>query len=623
MCGVLAIFGGAVDDRAADRMIDAMADRGPDGRGRRQFGPFLLGHRRLAITDARGGPQPMSTPDGRFAVSYNGQLYNNDALRGRLRREAGWSFRTRCDTETVLAAWAVWGPDCLRRMRGSFGLAAVDAVAETGMLARDPCGVKPMFFAHAGRSLAAASAVAALLEHPGVPRRPNDRTVSHYLGALRTTLGRETMYDSVHQLLPGERLLWRDGRIKIDRHWSLPDSVAPQPFAEAVTELADGLDDAVAVRLAGDRKVGLFLSGGVDSAAIAASLADAGRGIDARTSAQEAAPAARTAELVGGETEVVPLDADGYRAAWRDLASATRLPCSTPSDPVILALSRSMKRTADVVLSGEGADELLYGYAAQHGAGLDLDAEDGRRLRVDAAHATSEMLRDGARRLARPPAACGESLAAEFLERNSLVPPSRKASLLTADAWRAAEQDRAAHARYAALLKPRSGEGAARRTFRLLHAVNLEGQLARLDAAAMRASLEVRAPFTDPRLTERAASLPASAHIRRRATTQAGLSAAGAAAADGYETKRVLRAAADRRLPAEVTGRRKVSFATPAFGWLADEWAAESSATVARSPFLRSLLRPEAIAEVATRPAANAALLWPLINLAEWGDREF
>ena len=619
MCGFLAIFGqprrAALD--AVDRMIDVMADRGPDGRGRWQSGRFLLGHRRLAITDAAGGRQPMVSPDGRFAVSYNGQLYNDAELRQTLRRDGGWQFRTRCDTETVLAAFAVWGLDCLTRFRGSFGLAAVDTAEGVGLLARDPCGVKPVFYSSCGGSLVAASAAAAILEHPDCPKRPNLRAVSHYLTSFRTTLGRETLFEGIHQLLPGERLIWKGEQARVNRWWSLPQQTERRPDAEVMRLIDDGLDEAVRVRLAGDRKIGVFLSGGVDSAAVAAAAVRGGLTLDARSAGDEGQAACITAKRVGGETRVLTPTADAYRVCWRELSDATRLPCSTPSDPVILAMARSMKETADVALSGEGADELLYGYSAQHGAAIDRDRELARRLRFDAAHPNQELLKRGADRLLRRRVhVSAEDLSTGFLESHSLVSPAAKPELLSAEAWSAADRDRPILARYTAALRGTPAESVARRTFRLLHAINLEGQLARLDTATMRASLEVRAPFTDPHLTRTAASLPAASMIRRRSEHEADPILA-------YETKRPLRAAVRRSLGPEIADRAKVSFATPAFGWLANEWAAESRATLLRSPFLRSILRTSALARIASQPSLHATLLWPLMNLAEWGDREF
>ena len=630
MCGFLSIFGrvSAASRLHADAMIDAMADRGPDGRGRLERGPFLLGHRRLAIRDAAGGTQPMASPDGRHAVAYNGELYNDADLRAAITRETGWRFRTRCDTETVLAAYAAWGADCVKRFRGMFAFAAVDFDARTGLLARDPCGVKPLFFMAADGALVAASAVAALLRHPHAPKRPNFRAVSHYLSSFRGTLGRETLYEGVFQLRPGERLRWHEGDVTVDRYWRLPAEVRRRPFREAVEELRESVDEAVRVREVADRPLGMMLSGGVDSAAIAASLSRGGLEVSARSAGSEAAPASATAAKInaaGGRLDVTAVEPDAgtFRAAWDDLRERTRLPATTPSDPVILLLAKSLKRSADVALGGEGADELMYGYAAAHATAEDFDRfrPPVVRRRVDAAHPASEMLRPAARRWVDRDRSL--ALADHFLARNSLVSCGAKPALLSHEAWTAAEADEPVRGHYAAELAGSPGEPAARRVMRLMHGLNLEGQLARLDAATMRASLEARVPFTDVKLVERMATLPAAAQIRPAA---AGGDFGGGDFGGGdfgYETKRVLRAVVRRSVSPEVAARPKRSFPTPVAGWLTGEWREEVRDTLTRSRFARTLFRADALCDLIVRPESHGMLLWPVVNLALWGDREF
>lgn len=627
MCGILAIIApqGIDESRTravAEQMTDAMTARGPDGRGLLVHHNVLLGHRRLAIRDLDGGRQPMLTADGRFAISYNGELYNDLELRAELMSRHGVRFRSRCDTETVLQAYAVWGPDCVERLRGMFAFVAADFAAGRSLIARDRCGVKPLFFSTIGETLLVASSVDALLRHPDIPRRPNFRTISHYISSFRLTLGRETMFDGIYQLQPGERMIVNGDHIRMERYWDLPDENATIKLEEAAEILEDSLDESVRRRQISDRPVGMLLSGGVDSAAIASSMSTIRGRFVARAAGEEVANAIETAEAVGCDLDPIAPTAQQFRDSWRDLLDSTSLPCSTPSDPVILSLSRSLKREVDVALGGEGADELLCGYGAQHWIGEDFRRQNARKIwRTDAAHDPSEILRSKlATAYGRPRFHSPIEL---FLAANTLVKSELKPQLLSYDAWRFAEEDNAIIPIYEAAAGENEDEPPSRKLYRMIHKVNLEGQLSRLDTATMQASLEARVPFTDHVLCEEMATVPFREHIRIRPGENPNRTAAELAADNALQTKRVLRSVARRRLPARIADRPKQSFPTPVAEYLTGPWANEISATLTRSPFMRELLRTETLAELAVAPERAGILLWPLTNLAEWGDRQF
>ena len=377
MCGVLAIVSkgqqiSADLHRLSLRMNAVMAKRGPDGNGIVVRNNVLLGHRRLAIRDQQAGQQPMLTPDGRYAVSYNGEIYNDSELRHELQQHHGVTFRTRCDTETLLHAFRVWGKQCVEHLRGMFAFVAVDYQSGEVLVARDRCGVKPLFYTHVGNTLLVASSIAALLEHPDVPRQPNYRAVSHYLSSFRLTLGRETMYEGIYQLESAQRMIVGNQGEKIETYWELPIEDATIKFEDAVQDLAVGLDDAVQRRQVSDRPVGMLLSGGIDSASIAIAMTQKSNGFFACGAGQEVESAAQTAETVGCEFASVESGESDYQDAWSELLTESRLPASTPSDPVILLLAKRLKEKVDVALGGEGADEMLCGYAAQHWTGEDF-----------------------------------------------------------------------------------------------------------------------------------------------------------------------------------------------------------------------------------------------------------
>ena len=614
MCGVLAILSGdgpitPAQRRAAARMNDTMTARGPDGHGTYVRDGVLLAHRRLAIRDLDAGHQPMLTPDGRYAISYNGEIYNDEELRHELSCEHGVQFQTRCDSETLLYAYAAWGKNCVDRLQGMFAFVAVDYAHGDVLIARDRCGVKPIFYTQVGHSLLVASSIAALLEHPGVARQPNFRAISHYLSSFRLTLGHETMYENIFQLESANRMMISRRGIELETYWELPVEDATIPFEAAVAELSAGLDDAVERRQVSDRPVGMLLSGGVDSASIASSMSQNNREFFACSAGLEIENAAETAKTVGCELASVDPGANEFRDAWHDVVVSSRLPASTPSDPMILLLARSLKERVDVVLGGEGADEMLCGYAAQHWAGEDFNRHGTDSFR-------DSIMRSYGRDQFRSPVDL-------FLAGNSFLRREMKPSVLSMDAWRAAQFDEGLEPVYDAATGNRDGEDASRKIYRMIHRINLEGQLSRLDTATMMASLEARVPFTDHRLSEQMARVSFDKHIRLREGVDTGGTAMDLAAGQSLDTKRVLRTVAGLRLPKPIANRPKQSFPTPVFGWMAGPWEADVKDTLRSSPFLREVIHPERLPQFADDPSAAGVLLWPLMNLAAWGDREF
>lgn len=601
MCGILAIVesDSTISEetrRIARRMSSVMARRGPDGHGMLVRNHILLGHRRLAIRDQQSGHQPMQTAEGRFAISYNGELYNDAELRSELTSIHGVRFQSRCDTETLLQAFRIWGNDCVDRLRGMFAFVAVDFQTGAICIARDRCGVKPLFYARAGGSLLVASSIAAILEHPDVPRRPNFRAISHYMSSFRLTLGNETMYEEIYQLQSAQRMTIDRHGERIDTYWELPAEDPTIPFEEAAENLKAGLDDAVRQRQVGDRPVGMLLSGGIDSASIASVMAEDGNRFFACGAGQEVENASQTAHDVGCEFESVDSEQTDYDQAWGELLDATRLPASTPSDPVILLIAKHLKQKVDVALGGEGADEMLCGYAAQHWTG-----EDFMRHGQGAFRSPVDM----------------------FLAGNTFLPQSLKPQVFRPEIWQAADHDEPIESAYQQAAGASDDETANRKIYRLIHRINLEGQLSRLDTATMQASLEGRLPFTDHLLCEQMAAVSFQNHIRIREGCDPNRPGSELAGTHSLQTKRLLRCVAQGRLSDAVIERPKQSFPTPVFQWLSSDWADRVQRTFASSKFLQQLLHPDLLPQLVVAPETAGLLVWPLMNLAHWGDQEF
>ena len=374
MCGIAGIVGGrespAQRDEAVRRMCAAMVHRGPDDDGFVSDGPATLGMRRLAIFDPAHGHQPMATPDGRFDLVFNGAIYNFRALRTEL-AAAGHVFRTECDTEVLLAAFAQWGADCVGRLRGMFAFAAWDRREQSLFVARDPLGIKPLYYRLDGDRLIFASELNALHAARLAEPQIDPTAVGDYLGWLSVPAPR-TIYRECFSLLPGECATFRRGQLERRLHWrfrTIPSaSTVASSRVELVRELQARLDDTIRAHVVADVPVGAFLSGGLDSAAVVALMAGAGSGALRTFSLgfdeagySEAEAAAASARHFGTQHHASVLTG---AEVVRDLPQLLEALDQPTGDGVnTYYISRAARAGGvTVALSGLGGDELFGGY---------------------------------------------------------------------------------------------------------------------------------------------------------------------------------------------------------------------------------------------------------------------
>ena len=266
MCGIAGIFG--ADSSGLEDMLDALGHRGPDGRGVHVDGDAALGHTRLSIIDlSDDGLQPMSDPTGRWWIAFNGEIYNYLELRSGL----DWDFRTRTDTEVLLAAWATWGPACLDRLLGMFAFLVWDARERRLSAVRDRFGVKPLYYCEQGGALRVASEIKAL-HASGVPARPDAEAWASYLAQGLHDHSERTFWDSVRALPGGCLMRWKDGKTSVSRWYDLAARIDPEPDprpdAEVGEEYRALLEESVLLRFRSDVPVGINLSGGLDSSTL-------------------------------------------------------------------------------------------------------------------------------------------------------------------------------------------------------------------------------------------------------------------------------------------------------------------------------------------------------------------
>jgi len=375
MCGIAGIIGARLPEpelaAGADRMRLAVRNRGPDDTGTwlSPAGGVALAHTRLAILDlSAAGHQPMRSTDGRHVIVFNGEIYNHAALRLEL-AAAGETFASHSDTEIILAMYRRHGPACVHELEGMFAFCIWDERERSVFLARDPFGVKPLYYHAQAGTLVFASEVRAVLASGLVPRRSCREAVFSYwlFGTVQEPL---TIAQDVHCLPAGHHLTWQDGRARLRRYWEpqiIGEGVAP---AEAVPATRAALRESVRRHLVSDVPVGIFLSGGVDSTALAALVREAGTE-EFQTfcitfddpAFSEGGVAARTARHLGARHHEWKLDARAGQALLADFLRAADQPSIDGFNTYCVsrfARERGMK----VVLSGLGGDELFGGYGS-------------------------------------------------------------------------------------------------------------------------------------------------------------------------------------------------------------------------------------------------------------------
>jgi asparagine synthase (glutamine-hydrolysing) len=570
MCGLVGIFDPAgerpVDLATLRAMTQALRHRGPDGQG--EFvGPGIgIGHRRLAVIDRPGGEQPMLLPERDLALAYNGEIYNFVELRDELRGR-GHAFRTRSDTEVLLRAWAEWGRDCVERLRGMFAFALWDGRARRLFLVRDRLGIKPLYYGRVpdGRWLFA-SELKGILRCPEFPRAIDPCAVEDFL-AFGFVPDPRTIYADAWKLPPGHVLELAAGAADLLGYWDVTFAPGRRGSLEqAAAELNERLDEAVDLRRVADVPLGAFLSGGLDSSAVVASLSrglspDALRtcsiGFD-RPAFDESAHALRVAAHCGARHRT-------RQVALEDLDLLDVLPAvfdepfADDSALPTYRLCQLAREEVTVALSGDGGDELFAGYRRHR---WHMREEVVRRLAggsagapVFAALARLYPKLDWAPRPLRAKATL-EALALDACHAYALglmaVRPSLRHRLLSADMRAALRGYDASEA-----LRPAWNAGTGLPPLERALYVDLKTYLpgdilTKVDRASMAHGLEVRVPFLDHRFVEWAATLPADARLARG------------------QDKRVLRQALAGRVPDAIRRRPKIGFSLPLSAWLRD-----------------------------------------------------
>ena len=370
MCGITGIWqhdGASVDLAVLDRMTDALAHRGPDGRGTWLDGEIGFGHRRLAIRELSDlGRQPMADPSGRIVITYNGEIFNDAALAEELERDFGLVRRGHCDSEIIPLGFAAWGAKVFERLEGMFAIALWDGAEQHLYLARDAAGIKPLYTFETPGLVCFASEVKGLLAHPAVPRRIDGAALREYM-ALGYTAPGGCLLAGVEEVPPGTvRRYSADGR-QDRRYWAPKRSAEITSLDEACEAVGATLKTVASDMLISDVPLGVLQSGGIDSTLVTMALQGSEVPLFtasfAGASHDESALAAQVASTSGQRHHLVPIEAEGdATATFRDMVRACDGQLADSSSYAVLLLSRAIRRHVTVALSGDGADEFFGGY---------------------------------------------------------------------------------------------------------------------------------------------------------------------------------------------------------------------------------------------------------------------
>ncbi len=629
MCGINGIALSSNSRRALDRgvlerMRDVIRHRGPDDKGLFVDGRVGLGHRRLSIVDVAAGHQPMTNEDGSLQIIYNGEVYNHSDYRTEL-ESSGHVYQTHCDTETILHLYEDHGDACVNYLRGMFAFAIWDARKRELFIARDRLGVKPLYYAHtADGSLYFGSEIKTLFAGEALKPELNYDALPDYL-ANHAPSGEDTLFAGVKRLLPGHTLTWRDGRLEIRKYWDVTFVKAREngrSDSDYVAEWADLFRTSVRLRLMADVPLGMFLSGGIDSSAIAAVMSDM---VDepiktfsvafAEREANELAYARIVAEAYKTNHHEVVVSPEEFFGALPRLVWHEDEPLAHPSSVALYFVSLLASQHVKVVLTGEGSDELLAGYGRYRKTIVNLSW--GKRYRNLTPGAVQAAVRSGIaglpasvvrQKLLRTFFSVTPDIESIYFDNFAVFPAAMQARLLTPGT----RERVGAGDPYAGVRRALTETDAESLLDRLLYAdikTYLHELLMKQDQMSMAASIESRVPFLDHKLVEFTCGLPERMKLR------------------GSTTKYILRESMKNVLPDAILSRSKMGFPVPIGAWFRGAYRAVLDEYVlSERAMARGIFNPDVVRELVQRHQTGSEnhdeRLWALVNFEIW-QRQF
>ncbi|PYS68710.1 MAG: asparagine synthase (glutamine-hydrolyzing) [Acidobacteria bacterium] len=629
MCGINGIAlstksGRMLDRGVLEQMRDVIAHRGPDDSGVFIDGRVGLGHRRLSIVDVASGHQPMTNEDGSLRITYNGEIYNHADYRAELESK-GHVYQTHCDTETILHLYEEHGPRCVEHLRGMFAFAIWDKRSQELFVARDRLGVKPVYYVFTEDGcLYFGSEIKTLLKAGAIRPQLNYSALPDYL-ANHATSGEDTLFVGVKRLLPGHVLVWKDGQIEIKRYWDV--SFAGQGDGgrsdeQCISEWYELFRESVRLRLMADVPLGMFLSGGIDSSAIAAVMSQmVSEPIKTfsvafkEREANELEYARIVAEAFKTNHHEVVVSPEAFFEALPKLVWHEDEPLAHPSSVALYFVSRLAADHVKVVLTGEGSDEMLAGYGRYRKTILNLAL--GARyhqltpLWVQSLVKKQISLTPGPRlrqKISRTFLNVPPDLESIYFDNFAVFSRAMQPALLSGSTLeKVGTID--PYYRLRSLLE---NTDAVSFLDRLLYAdtkTYLHELLMKQDQMSMATSIESRVPFLDHKLVEFTAKLPERLKLR------------------GSTTKYILRESMKGLLPDTILNRPKMGFPVPIGSWFRGAYRSVVDEYVLSDRALsRGIFDPAYVKTLVHRHQVvgedHSERLWSLVNFEMW-QRQF
>ena len=623
MCGINGIAFSSKSKREINRRVlanmrDVITHRGPD-----DFGEFIdenigLGHRRLSIVDVAHGHQPMFNEDKSCVIIYNGEVYNHADYRAELTAK-GYKFQTHCDTETILHLYEEYGAKCVEKLRGMFAFAVWNRREKSLFIARDRLGVKPLYYVHDEQgNLFFASEIKSLLQANAIKPEINYNALPDQL-ANHGTSAEETLFKNVKRLLPGHILLWHDGKITIEQFWdvSFEPKQEEKSDKDFVDEWRELFKESVKLRLMADVPLGMFLSGGIDSSAICAMMAQMvsepiktfSVGFKERE-ANEFEYARIVSKAFKTEHHEITITPKQFFNELPNLVWHEDEPLGFIASVPLYFVSLLAQSYVKVVLTGEGSDEILGGYG-RYQKTLTL-LRYGKKYETLTPNFLRNIVKNNVENLPM-----SQKLKRTFLSRSAdienlyfdnfaIFTKQMQEKLLTTETKaRISEKNP-----YNELQNWLEQTDAQDLLDQLLYAdtkTYLHELLMKQDQMSMAASIESRVPFLDHKLVEYTAKLPQKFKIRRK------------------ETKWILREAMKGILPEEILTRSKMGFPVPIGNWFRGEFKhIVDEYVLGERSLSRGIFEPDFVREIVQRHNAgedHAERLWFLVNFEIWQRR--
>lgn len=630
MCGINGIALSSRSNRTFDvatleRMRDIITHRGPDDAGIFVDGRVGMGIRRLSIVDVVGGHQPITNEDGSLHITYNGEIYNHADFRADLEAK-GHVYQTHCDTETILHLYEEHGEDCVHYLRGMFAFAIWDQRQRELFIARDRLGVKPLYYALTDDgSLYYGSEIKTILEAGAIKPEINLKALPDYL-ANHAPSGEETLFRGIKRLLPGHTMRWRDGDLEIKRYWDVSflkgedDGRSEQDY---IAQWSEMFHKSVQLRLMADVPLGMFLSGGIDSSAIAAVMSgmvkepiktfSVGFAEREANELEYARTVARAYQTNHHEIVVTP---EEFFNVLPQLVWHEDEPLAHPSSVALYFVSKLASQHVKVVLTGEGSDELLAGYGRYRKTLVNLNlgayynnltpqvVRNVIREQIEHLPAGSKVRQ----KLSRTFLSLAPDIESIYFDNFAVFPRSMQPELLTSKT----REHIGTIDPYAGVRAALEQTDATSLLDRLLYAdvkTYLHELLMKQDQMSMATSVESRVPFLDHKLVEFTCSLPERLKLR------------------GWTTKYVLRQSMKGILPPQILSRPKMGFPVPIGAWLRNEFHhVIDEYILSERALARGIFQPEFVRSLVKRHQIggenHSERLWALLNFEIW-QRQF